>query len=115
MTTTIAARITSVLVGASPTAAVIAKEQNGNQHRLEVTVEHARTLSRGQVLLLQWTAYTVPELETDAVAGEIVDADYTLRRESGAAGGGAPTSPTRTDAMALEAALGAKPGTFSGR
>lgn len=114
MTNTIAARITSVLVGASPTAAILAKDDNGNEHRLEVSVESARMLSRGQVLVLQWTVHTVPELASDPVAGEIVDALFTVQRETPAVGS-TPASPPRTEAMALEAALGAKPGTFSGR
>lgn len=104
---TATARITSVLVGASPTAAIFAREQSGREHRLEVSVEDARRLSQGQVLVLQWSAHTVPELAPSPAAGEIVDASFTVQRER--------ESPPRTEAMALEAALGAKPGTFSGR
>jgi len=111
---TIAARITSVLIGASPTAAIMAKEDNGKEHRLEVSVESARMLGRGQVLVLQWSAHTVLELASDPVAEEIVDALFTVQRDSPAVGS-TPAPPTRTEAMALEAALGAKPGTFTGR
>lgn len=114
---TIAARITSVLFGASPTGAIIAVDGDGHVHRLEVSVATARTLSRGQVLVLQWSVHTVPESETEPLApvtGEIVDALFTVQREN-PAGGSAPALPQRTEAMALEAALGAKPGTFSGR
>jgi hypothetical protein len=80
MTTTIVARVVRVVMGHSPAALIHAREESGNEHKLEVAVEAARNMSAGQVLVLQWSVHNLPELATPhAVVGEIVDATYTAR------------------------------------
>ena len=121
MTTTIVARVVRVLVGHSPTALIHAREEDGSEHKLEVSAEAARNVSVGQVLVLQWSVHNLPELKTNVVVGEIVDATYTARppEQSASVDDASPpaaaTPGGRNEAMQLERALGIRPGVLSQR
>lgn len=60
--TTIVARILRVLTGHAQAAMLHAVDEDGLELRLEVPAAHARTVMPGQVLVMQWSAHTVPEL-----------------------------------------------------
>lgn len=118
MTTTIVARVVRVVMGHSPAALIHAREESGNEHKLEVAVEAARNMSAGQVLVLQWSVHNLPELATPHVVGEIVDATYTARPPEPSisvdeASPPAAATPGRSEAMQLERALGIRPGVLS--
>jgi len=118
MTTTIVARVVRVVMGHSPAALIHAREESGNEHKLEVAEEAARNLSAGQVLVLQWSVHNLPELaKPHVVVGEIVDATYTARppEQSIEASPPAAATPGRSEAMQLERALGIRPGVLSQR
>lgn len=122
MTTTIVARVVRVVMGHSPAALIHAREESGNEHKLEVAVEAARNMSAGQVLVLQWSVHNLPELATPhVVVGEIVDATYTARpnEQSASVDDASPpaaaTPGGRSEAMQLERALGIRPGALSQR
>ncbi len=120
MTTTIVARVVRVVMGHSPAALIHAREESGNEHKLEVAVEAARNMSEGQVLVLQWSVHNLPELATPhVVVGEIVDATYTARPPETSVDEASPpaaaTPGGRNEAMQLERALGIRPGVLSQR
>ncbi len=56
-------RVTEVLAGASPTAAVLAMDAAGREVRLEIPVEQARSLTREAALVLSWSVHSMPAPE----------------------------------------------------
>lgn len=65
---TVVARIHRVLQGHSPTAMLQAREDSGNEIKLEVSLESIRGVTPGQVLVLQWSVHNLAEM----VVGEVV-------------------------------------------
>lgn len=115
MKTTIVARVVRVLVGHSPTAMIHARQEGGHEHKIEVPVEAVRNVSPGQVLVLEWSIHSLPELAPGVTASEVVDATFSERPLEAPTSGQESARPTqstnhRSEAMALEAALGLKPG-----
>lgn len=111
--TTIVARVLRVLIGHSPTAMLHAHDNDGHELRLEVPAESVRSVSPGQVLVVQWSVHSLPEL----AAGEVVV--ETTPSQPGAAASAATSAPrmsaspqpdARSPEQELEAMLGLKPG-----
>lgn len=93
--TTIAARITRVLTGASTATLLHAIDDDGLEIRLEVPPAQARAVVPGQVLVVQWSTHTIPELTIAEVQpptarpADPLDHEFDIRRETSTAAPGA--------------------------
>ena len=93
--TTIAARITRVLTGASTATLLHAIDDDGLEIKLEVPPALARAVVPGQVLVVQWSTHTVPELTMAelpppaARPADPLDHEFDIRHETTAAAPGA--------------------------
>lgn len=92
---TIAARVARVHTGSSVATLIHALDDDGLEHKIEVPPALARTVVPGQVLILQWSVHTVPNLaspEPQAPATQAVDPidhEFDLRNSASAAAVGA--------------------------
>ena len=93
--TTVAARISRVLTGSSVATLLHAIDDDGLEHRLEVAPALARVIVPGQVLVLQWSVHTVPDLSPQEASApaprevDLIDHEFNLRSETPAAAVGA--------------------------
>lgn len=110
--TTVVARVLRVLIGHSPTAMLHSRAENGNEFKLEVPAASVRDVSPGQVLVLQWSVHSLPEL----ASGEVVEPNLGQPGASSTAPASVPetaASPqpgARSSERDFEAMLGLKPG-----
>lgn len=85
--TTMVARIVRVLTGHDTATLLHAADDDGLEIKLEVPPAQARTIVPGQVLVVQWSAHTVPALTTTAAAPQPaahtdpIDHEFDLRSE----------------------------------
>lgn len=88
---TIAARIARVLTGSSTATLVHAIDDDGLEIKLEVPPAQARTILPGQVLVVQWSAHTVPDLKAHEQPQPItrpvdpIDHEFDIRNDTPAA------------------------------
>lgn len=59
-------RVDEVLAGYSPTAAIVGRDADGRELRLELPLEHARLFRPGSALVLQVSAQRLPSLAPPA-------------------------------------------------
>jgi hypothetical protein len=83
---TIVARITHVVTGHDTATLLQAIDDDDLEIKLEVPPAQARMIVPGQVLVLQWSAHTVPALTTpapqlEAPAADPIDHEFDLRSE----------------------------------
>jgi len=62
MSTVLAARIIRVVTGNTTATLVHAIDDDGRDQKLELEPAAARTIVPGQVLILQWSVHSIPEL-----------------------------------------------------
>ena len=86
MSTTMVARIVRVLTGHDTATMLQAVDDDGLEIKLEVSPAQARTIVPGQVLVMQWSAHsipalTVPQATPQAAAADPIDHEFDLRSE----------------------------------
>lgn len=84
MTTTMVARILRVLTGHDTATMLHAVDDDGLEIKLEVPPAQARTIVPGQVLVLQWSAHSIPALAAPTAAPQPaaidpIDHEFDLR------------------------------------
>ena len=96
MNTTIVARIIRVLTGNATATMLHAVGEDGLEIKLEVPPAQARAVVPGQVLVMQWSAHSVPELSTPqaparpaALPIDPLDHEFDIRSETPASATGA--------------------------
>lgn len=115
---TVVARIQRVLAGHSPTAMIVAVDENGHEHKLEVSIESIRRAAVGQILVLQWSIHGLPGALQENAAIEVVpvaEASTAAPARPTAVSGVIDSTATSTDGAAqLEELLGLRPGRLRG-
>lgn len=106
---TVVARVHRVLQGHSPTAMLQARDDTGNEYKLEVPLESIRGVTSGQVLVLQWSVHNLTEM----VVGEVIPPVTRPAEEPQPSSTPPPSPPTATppsETQMLESLLGLPPG-----
>lgn len=115
---TVVARIQRVLVGHSPTAMIVAVDEHGHEHKLEVPVDSIREAAAGRILVLQWSVHGLPGALQEGAAIEVVQVveppATAAMRPTTASGVIESTAATTDGAAQLEALLGLRPGRLRG-
>lgn len=88
---TIAGRIARVVTGSSTATLLHAIVDDGLEIKIEVTPAQARAVVPGQVLVVQWSVHTVPELTAHELPqpatrpADPIDHEFDIRNETPAA------------------------------
>jgi hypothetical protein len=87
--TTVVARIVRVLTGHTQASMLHAVDEDGLELRLEVPAAQVRAVVPGQVLVVQWSAHTVPDLRTApetsppiTTTADPIDHEFDTHRET---------------------------------
>ncbi len=84
--TAVAARIVRVLTGNATATMLHAIDADGLELRLEVPPAQARAVTPGQVLVLQWSVHSIPELTAPpaptTAPPDPLDHEFDLRTET---------------------------------
>ena len=86
MTTTMVTRIIRVLTGHDTATMLHAVDDDGLEIKIEVPPAQARTIVPGQVLVVQWSAHSIPALATtptapQPAAADPIDHEFDIRSE----------------------------------
>ena len=93
---TIVARIIRVITGNATATMLHALNEDGLEAKIEVTPAQARAIVPGQVLVIQWSVHSVPELSTPqaparpaTLPADPHDHEFDIRSETPASAMGA--------------------------